>query len=156
MQGRHRWVNATVVTGVAALFPVLAGGCSGTSPSSPPPGGATSTTTTSTPASTPSTVGNLPPVGTYADGPQGTPHYTLDLTSSSAAALAGSVNYVFQDGRTQTVFTFTGTPSTDHASLTTSTGKTVSATYTSSSITLASCTTYLQYTTNDSQCTFSG
>jgi hypothetical protein len=158
MHGRPRRMTATVVTGGLVVVAALAGGCSGSPPSSTrPPGGTTSTTAaTSVPTSAGPPVGNLPPVGTYTDGPQGTPHYTLVLTTSSATSLAGSVNFIFQDGRTQTVFTFSGTPSTGNASLTTSSGKTVSATYTSSSITLASCTTYLQYAANDSECTFAG
>jgi len=146
-----------VLTGSLALVAALAGGCSsGSSSSTPPPGSTTPTTARSAPSSTTTaSTGGLPPPGTYADGPRGTPHYTLDLTTSSAAAIAGSVEFVFQDGRTQTVFTFTGTPGTGQAVLTTSSGKTVSATYTTSSITLASCTAYLQYATDNGQCTFS-
>lgn len=158
MHGRTRRTSATAVTGWLALVAAVAGGCSGGSTgSTPPPGGATSTTTaTSAPMPTVAPVGNLPPVGTYADGPQGTPHYTLVLTTSSATSLVGSVNFIFQDGRTETVFTFTGTPGAGHTSLTTSTGKTVSASYTATSITLVSCNTYLQYAASDSECTFSG
>lgn len=158
MHGPRHWMNATAVTGGLALAAVVgAGGCSGSSQrSTSPPGGATSiTAATSAPSSSTAPVGDLPSVGAYADGSPGTPHYTLDLTTSSAISLAGSVNFLFQDGRTQTVFTFSGAPSAGHASLETSTGKTVAATYTSGSITLASCTTYLQYATNDSECTFS-
>jgi hypothetical protein len=158
MSPRRHSMRATAVTGALALTAV-AGGCSGSSPRSiSPPGGATSiTTATSAPSSsTTSAAGSLPPAGVYTDGPQGTPHYTVDLTSSSTTALSGSVTFTFQDGRTQTVFTFTGTPSAGKASLTTSTGKTLSAAYTGTSILLESCTAYLQYAASDSQCTFSG
>jgi hypothetical protein len=154
--------GATTVTVSGALVAALAAGCSSGTPNradgnvtTSTSGTSASTTEASTSTSMATGTGGLPATGKYADGPVGTPHYVLDLTESSGNTMAGSISFVFQDGRTQSEMSFSGTTSSGTATLSTSPGdRTITATYTSSSITLASCTGYLQYAQNDKECTF--
>jgi hypothetical protein len=155
---RHRAAVAlavlTVATGTVAGCSGSAGPSSGahngpsTTPS--PPGSEASTSTSASAAP-----GALPSIGQYADGPVSQPHYVLDLTSSSPSTLAGTISFVYQDGRTSTVLTFSGTPSSGNAQLTTAPGaRVIDATYTAQSVDLESCTEYLQYAQSESSCTF--
>jgi hypothetical protein len=47
-----------------------------------------------------------PRLGTFVDGPAGTPHYVLRVTAASAAGVTGSLSFEYQDGRIRTVLTF--------------------------------------------------
>jgi hypothetical protein len=158
MTRRHPLLGRLVGTASVVLVAALGAACGNSGSSSSSTSTNPSTTMSTVPTTAPSSSvpgGSLPATGTYADGAAGTPHYTLDVTAASGSTISGSLAFVYQDGRTQTVWTFTGTAHDGNASLTTSPGgKTISATYTTSTIVLASCTAYLQYAQNDSQCTF--
>ncbi len=124
---------------------------SGSTTTQIPPGGQTTTSTTSTTA----VASSLPIMGQYTDGPTYQPHYVLDLTATTSSTLAGTISFVYQDGRTSTVLTFSGTASSGSAQLTTAPGaRLVDVTYTTQSIDLESCTKYLEYATTPSSCTF--
>jgi len=106
--------------------------------------------------------------GNYVGGPRGTPHYFITLTVASDGSFAGSVQYVFQDGQTAVVIPFTGSaqsgvatlnvgqiPNTGRSWLTaTNAPSSISATYTSSSLNLGECASYLSVQSL-SQCDFS-
>jgi hypothetical protein len=111
-----------------------------------------------TPAPTTSTTSPLAstlPSGTYTNGPSGTPHYFITLTTSTDGTLSGTVTFLAQDGRTPTAFTFTGTSQDGVATLTPSQGSTITAPFSANQLTLDGCTTYLQFATSTSDCLFS-
>lgn len=145
---------ATAVAPAACSSPHAPSG----GPTTVPPTASTSTApapTTTAGASTTAPPGDLPATGTYVDGSASFPHYVLDLTTSTPASVAGTLSFVFQDGRTSQVGTVTGTAGGGRAQLTISPpGTAASATYTTATLVLESCTGYLQYATNASQCTF--
>lgn len=109
--------------------------------------------------------------GLYVDGGAGTPHYVLAWHLGPDGAISGAVDYVYQDGQTSVVFTFTGqldgsdtvatlTPhtipqGTGSASQPPGTvPAAISATLSTSSIQLGECTTYLHFAPNEAACTF--
>lgn len=127
-----------------------------TTSSSPGNSGTGQTPSSSSPTGTPNSGSqSLPAVGTYTDGPTGSPHYKLNLTTSSGNTLSGSIIFVYQDGSTSSAMNFTGSASNGHANLTMASGTQFTATYTQDTILLASCTSFLQYAHTASQCTFS-
>jgi len=109
------------------------------------------TTSTTAPASTLTTT---LPSGIYTDGPQGTPHYFVTLTSQADGTLQGTVTFLAQDGNTPTVFTFTGTTQSGVATLTPSVGSPITAPFGTNQITLGNCTSYLQFAQSNADCTF--
>lgn len=141
-----------------ALVAGTAAACGSSGPSSHQSSTTSSTTPTTSPATTTTTgaANGLLAVGQYTSGAQSQPHYVIDISESSASTLSGTITFVYQDGRTSTVLTFSGTPASGSAALTTAPGaRVVNATYTSDSIVLESCTEYLQYATNATACSFS-
>jgi hypothetical protein len=157
MTGRRPSPRTLSAAAPLAVLAALSAACSTSGSSSASTATTTSSSMPVSPTTAPSTTagGVVPATGVYADGATGTPHYLLDVTAVSGSTMSGTLEFVFQDGRTQTVWTFTGTVHDGSATLTTSPGgKTISLTYTTSSIVLASCTAYLQYAQSDSQCTF--
>jgi hypothetical protein len=112
-------------------------------------------TTPTTPTTSPeSSVTTTLPSGIYTDGPQGTPHYFITLTSQADGSLNGTVTFLAQDGNTPTAFTFTGTTQSGVATLTPSTGSAITAPFTNGQITLGGCTNYLQFAQSNADCTF--
>ena len=162
---RHRLPD---LAALAAATAIAAGTAGCTSPRTPGPGrpadtsGPTTTATPSTTASSTTTTTTPGPastnglrVGTYTDGPAGFPHYVVDVTSSTGDSVAGSISFVYQDGRTASAGTFSGRASGGRATLTIDPqGTAATATYTSTTLVLDSCTTYLQHTASAAQCTF--
>jgi hypothetical protein len=69
--------------------------------------------------------------------------------------VAGSLTFMFQDGTTTQVFTFTGTAQSGSITMADS-GQygQQRATYSPGMVALAGCTTYLQYVRSDQDCTF--
>ena len=159
----------------------LAGGGTG------PGGGSAATTTTAAPTSAgrtttttgrttttggSSTTGGGPSAlvpGTYVAGKPGTPHYELVLANAAPTSLGGSVVFVYQDGTTATVLTFTGTAAGSEATLDAAaaqpdTGRggqpasnvppTVTAALGEGTIDLTGCTAFLHYARTASDCTF--
>jgi hypothetical protein len=94
------------------------------------------------------------PSGIYTDGPQGTPHYFITLTSQADGTLSGTVTFLAQDGNTPTAFTFTGTTQSGVATLTPSVGSAITAPYSNGQIMLGGCTSYLQFAQSNADCTF--
>lgn len=137
--------------------------CSSPRPSTSRSTDAPGPTTTASPPPAPSTSttagGSAPPggmqTGNYADGAAGVPHYVVDVTSSTSSSVAGSITFIYQDGRTADVGTFSGTAGGGRAMLTIAPqGTQASATYTSTTLVLENCTSYLQYAATAAQCTF--
>lgn len=115
------------------------------------------------PSSTPAPIvfGESPKSGTYTNGPDGTPHYILTVSVPAPGQVDGNVKMTYQNGRTEVAFTFTGVTksTTMTATLTTSTGRTVSALYlprarARSSFTFNDCTSYLKWAKSASECEF--
>ena len=71
-------------------------------------------------------------------------------------ALSGTLNFVYQDGRVATQFTFTGTAASGTAQLTSHGGGpgAISASYAPGRFVLSGCTAYLQYAMSAAACTF--
>lgn len=112
-------------------------------------------------APAPSDLGASPKSGTYTNGPDGTPHYILTVSVPAPGQVDGNVKMMYQNGRTEVAFTFTGVTksTTMTATLTTSTGRTVSALYlprarARSSFTFNDCTSYLKWAKSASECEF--
>lgn len=142
-----------LVTGCSAATPGASTTTSSTDGAGAPP---PSTSTTPSAASTTSSAGAVQPAsGTYADGVTGTPHYVIDITTTSAGNVTGSLKFIFQDGTTTQVFTFTGTAQSGSITLTASGqyGK-EHATYTPGMVALTGCTSYLQYVRSNQDCSF--
>lgn len=115
------------------------------------------------PSSAPAPIvfGESPKSGTYTNGPDGTPHYILTVSVPAPGQVNGNVTMVYQNGSTELAFTFTGVTksTTMTATLTTSTGRTVSALYlprsrARSSFTFKDCTSYLKWAKSASECDF--
>ncbi|MGH9090680.1 MAG: hypothetical protein ACRDZR_04745 [Acidimicrobiales bacterium] len=158
--------------GTAAATTTTTTGGSGTG------GGSTTTTTTttsggsSTTNSSSTTNGSGPAAlvpGTYVAGRSGTPHYELVLADADPTSLGGSVVFVYQDGTTATVLTFTGTSAGQQATLHAAaarqdTGRggqqaaaipaTITADLGQGIIDLTGCTGFLHYAHTPSDCTF--
>jgi len=128
------------------------------------------TLTTTTTTTTTTVVSTLPLLsGIYVDGTQGTPHYFISLTTRGDGTVTGSIDFLYQDGQTSVVITFTGTTQSGTATLSpTSVPQTgsaaenpddvpsaISATYTQDSIGLGECTSYLHFAESVAQCSFS-
>lgn len=191
-QGSRRWLvwsSAAVIVvalGLGLGLGLSSGGGAGTTDGTTttrPPG---TTTTTTTPSSTPTSAGSsstsapagttttapgggILATGTYVAGSPGTPHYVVRVTSAAPDAVAGSVQFVYQDGRTVTVLTFTGTTAGPVATLrptattrignsgrqrTASLPPSVTATLGRGSLVLQGCTGFLTFATTASDCAF--
>jgi hypothetical protein len=111
------------------------------------------TTTTAAPTTT-TAAANVPASGSYVNGSSDVPHYVLQLTANPNGSLSGTMTFIFQDGTSSEVFTFTGQTSGSSATLTPSTGSPINATFAQGQVQLADCTAYLQYATEATQCTF--
>ncbi len=111
------------------------------------------TTTTAAPTTT-TAASNVPASGSYVNGSSDVPHYVLQLTANPSGSLSGTMTFIFQDGTSSEVFTFTGQTSGSSATLTPSTGSPINATFSQGQVQLADCTSYLQYATEATQCTF--
>ena len=106
--------------------------------------------------------------GIYVNGEQGTPHYFISL-ASSGDNLSGSVDFLYQDGQTSVVFTFSGTLQNAVATLhpidipqnsgsasqeASSVPSAISATVGENSIALGECPAYLHFVQSMAQCQF--
>ena len=118
----------------------------------PAPTSTTSSNTTTTPSTGTS---DLPVSGTYDNGPTGTPHNYMVVSASTTGSVTGTVNFVYQDGRTTTEFSFTGTAIDGTAQLQSQGGGPgdFDATYTATTMTLQGCAAYLSFA-NSNQCLF--
>ena len=97
-----------------------------------------------------------PPSGIYVDGPPGTPHYFISLSSASSGTISGALDFVFQDGQTSVIFTFTGTAQSGIATIFDKADNTyISAALGPKSLDLGDCTQFLNYATSLADCEFS-
>jgi hypothetical protein len=97
----------------------------------------------------------LLPSGIYLDGGPGTPHYYISLSSDQGnGTISGSLSFLYQDGQTSPVFSFTGLTNSGTATLTPSSDSPISATYSTKQLQLGECTQYLKFARSLSQCTF--
>jgi len=109
----------------------------------------------SSPAAAASQGSALPAEGLYVDAADGTPHYVLALTRSGSAAIRGSVSYLYQDGRIDTIGPYTATLSTGgKLTVAFSNGRTLVGTYQSADLTLTGCASVLTLATHPGDCKF--
>jgi hypothetical protein len=95
------------------------------------------------------------PSGIYLDGGSGTPHYYVSLKVEPDGTLSGALSYLYQDGQTSPVFSFSGPTNSGTATLTRSTGGSpISLTYSANQMQFGECTQYLKFATSLAQCTF--
>jgi len=95
------------------------------------------------------------PSGIYLDGGSGTPHYYVSLTTQSDGTISGSLSYLYQDGQTSAVFSFSGSANSGTAALTPSSGGgPISLTYSAKQMQFGECTQYLKFAQSMAQCTF--
>jgi hypothetical protein len=123
-----------------------------------PRGSKTSLTVSSGPpvsATTPQQIATVLPSGIYLDGGSGTPHYYVALTSQPNGSISGAISFLYQDGQTSPVFSFSGPTNSGTATLTPSTGgNPISLTYSANQMQFGECTQYLKFATSLAQCTF--
>jgi hypothetical protein len=78
------------------------------------------------------------------------------LTSQADGTISGSVSFLYQDGQTSPVFSFSGPTNSGTATLTPSSGGSpISITYSKKQMQLGECTGYLKFASSLAQCTFS-
>jgi hypothetical protein len=111
------------------------------------------TTSVASPTSTLTTLAVLPS-GVYTDGPPGTPHYAVLVTSGPNSTIAGNISFLYQDGRTAVVLTFTGSAEPDGALRLKSGSASYVGTYVQSRFTLANCQIYLKFVRSVNDCSF--
>lgn len=113
----------------------------------------TTVAATSTTVAPPTTTATAVPVaGTYLNAGTNDPHYSLALQTSNGTGIGGTLTYVFQDGTTNQVFTFSGTAGGGTANVTPSTGAAFTFTYTANQLVLANCSAFMQQA--PTTCTF--
>ncbi len=135
-----------------------------TGPSSTPAeSGSTSTSTppTSAPStSVPSHAGSgVLAAGYYTDGLPGSPRYLVTIVPSASGTLSGSLKFLYQDGTSAYIFSFSGSPSVSDPSApfalsTSPSTPDVTAEVTSTGLTLPGCQHYLRFATTSSDCVF--
>jgi hypothetical protein len=93
--------------------------------------------------------------GLYTDAADGTPHYVIALDVSGNDDVSGSVTFLYQDGRTDTIGNYTGKLSGGgKLSMTFDDGKALAGTYRAGQLTLTSCTSVLTWAVNKIGCRF--
>ena len=147
MQGATRILAASAVV-VAVAAGLVA--CSDDSTNSAKR--ATTTTAATTTTSAAATTAAGPVAGTYLNGGTDAPHYSLVVQTSNGTGIGGTLTYVFQDGTTHQLFTFSGTAGGGTANVTPSTGAAFTFTYTGNQLVLAGCSAYMQQA--PTTCTF--
>lgn len=145
--------NAAAPVASAAAHPVASGGAAGahTLPKAP------RSATAPTPASVPAVGGGSAPLadGLYVDAPDGQAHYVVAISHDGARAISGSIIYLYQDGRADTVARYTGTlPGSGRLSITLSDGQAMIGTYQPTRFTLGNCGRFLPHTTQPDACDF--
>jgi len=126
------------------------------SPGTTQPGALPSANPSATTTTPPAGGTDLPASGTYVNGPAGDPHSYVVLSTSGTASISGTANFVYQDGRETTEFSFSGTAGGGTAQLQSQGGGpgNFSATYTATTMTLQGCSSYLLFISSAGQCLF--
>jgi hypothetical protein len=93
--------------------------------------------------------------GLYADAPASAPHYVFALAHSRPEAIHGSVTFFYQDGRADTIGTYTGRLSEDgRLTLVFSSGGQLTGTYRSGHLSLTNCASVLRWASQPGYCQF--
>jgi hypothetical protein len=93
--------------------------------------------------------------GIYVSGTQGEPHYFIAVSHPTSGTLSGMVTFVYQDGQTSPVFSFSGPAQDGVATVRPDNGGApISVTYNTSQLQLGECNQYLQYVQSLAECTF--
>lgn len=114
-----------------------------------------SNSTTTDPPATATTAVAGPQDGQYSDGAAGSPRYLISLQHIGSSSMTGSVTFVYQDGRTQVVATYTG-----HAdqggplSMVLDDQRTLNGTYSARQLDFPACGAVLAWAIKAQQCTF--
>jgi hypothetical protein len=99
--------------------------------------------------------GTLLADGLYTDAADGTPHYVIALDVSGTGNISGSVTFLYQDGRTQTIGSYTGKLSGGgRLRMIFAGGKALVGTYGTSQLTLTGCTSVLTWAVRPAGCRF--
>jgi hypothetical protein len=99
--------------------------------------------------------GTLLADGLYTDAADGTPHYVIALDVSGNDSISGSVTFLYQDGRTQTIGKYTGKLSgSGRLRVTFAGGKALAGTYGTGQLTLTGCTSVLTWAVRPAGCRF--
>ena len=162
---RRRQLARVTTAGAGALFLSACGTGAGRtgssfteapSPSTTQPGAVTTANPSGTTTTLPAGGTDLPASGTYVNGPAGDPHSYIVLSVSGTASVAGTANFVYQDGRETTEFSFSGTAGGGTAQLQSQGGGPgdFGATYTATTMTLQGCSSYLLFISSAGQCLF--
>jgi hypothetical protein len=97
-----------------------------------------------------------PGSGVYSNGSSGTPRYLISLRQQGHSAGEGTITFVYQDGRTQTVASYTALFSGNQTvQMLLSNGKSMVGTFEPHRFTLGNCETALQFIPVPSRCGFS-
>ncbi len=93
--------------------------------------------------------------GLYTDAADGTPHYVIALGVSGNGNISGSVTFLYQDGRTQTIGRYTGKLSGGgRLRMIFAGGKALVGTYGTGQLTLTGCTSVLTWAVRPAGCRF--
>jgi hypothetical protein len=93
--------------------------------------------------------------GLYADAPSDIPHYVFSLASDRPETVHGSVTFIYQDGRADTIGEYTGRLSAGgRLTFLFSNGRQLSGTYRAGHLTLANCSSVLTWARQPSYCQF--
>jgi hypothetical protein len=99
--------------------------------------------------------GTLPANGLYTDAADGTPHYVIALDVSGDDDISGSVTFLYQDGRTDTIGHYTGKLADGgKLSMSFDGGKALVGTYGTGQLTLTNCTSVLKWAVEGIGCRF--
>ncbi len=136
-------------TSLTITSPSTTGGSTAPATTTPTPTGPQVTASPATSAVPPAGGAGLP-IGMYLDGPLDQPHYVITVTNGTD----GQVSFVYQNGRTAPVATFTASVSGGTVSARFSNGQTLSGAVAADRFTLTGCSTVLQFATQPTSCTF--
>jgi hypothetical protein len=96
-----------------------------------------------------------PQDGQYSDGPEGSPRYLISLRHIGSSSMTGSVTFIYQDGRTQVVATYTGrADQRGPLSMALDDQRTLTGTYSARQLDFPACGAVLAWAVKAQQCTF--
>jgi len=106
------------------------------------------------PASSPPASGTLLADGLYTDAADGMPHYVIALDVSGNDDISGSVTFLYQDGRTDTIGHYTGKLANGKLSMIFEGGQALAGAYGTGRLTLTSCSSVLTWAGKSIGCRF--
>jgi hypothetical protein len=97
----------------------------------------------------------LPETGLYSDGPDDGARYVISVSQVRGPGIAGSVNFIYEDGRTGLLSAYTAAkPRAGRMTLVLMTGVAITATIRPHGFTIPGCVRYLPFVYGPAQCTF--